>query len=93
MPQRRITPAPPKMESPIREAKSSRRLIPECAAELLEGGPAGGGPPFVVEGGVSADDFEVDAVFGPGLEMVSWGAESMDGLGRWGDLLSLWWFV
>lgn len=58
------------MESPIREAQSSRRLIPECASELLEGGPAGCGPPFVVEGGVGADDFKVDAVFGPGLRQL-----------------------
>ena len=80
MPQRRITSTTPKVKSPIREAQSSRRLIPECATELLEGGPARGGPPFVVQGGVGADDFEVDAVFGPGLKTVSWGAESMDGL-------------
>ena len=101
MPQRRITPATPKMESPIREAQSSRGLIPECATEFLEGGPAGGGPPFVVEGGVGADDVEVDAVFGPGLRWLVGGAELGDGLGRWGtychcgDLCDCWaiyWF-
>lgn len=58
------------MKSPIRKTQSSWRLIPECAAKLFKRGPAGGGPPFVVEGGVGADDFEVDAVFGPGLQVL-----------------------
>lgn len=68
MPQRRITPNTPEMQASIRESNGGGGLITECAAELLEGGPAGGGPPFVVESGVGADDLEVDAVFGPGLE-------------------------
>lgn len=38
------------VETVVWQSDSRWRLVAKLAAELLKGGPAGGGPPFVVQG-------------------------------------------
>lgn len=43
-----MDPNTPEVKSLIWERDRGRGLVAELPAELLEGGPAGGGPPFVI---------------------------------------------